>query len=136
MEDITSSISLPMCKILYIEDGFGSTLNPLRRNTWGFDIKAKSVIVSSGQIEYTNENGQITTEQTMGALYVSQASSITGNLAIHGETPIASAQDFPLLTIQNAGVNNYYNGYLKVNGHFQLENAGLALITRAVATRS
>ena len=111
-----------------IKDFFGPTPNPLRYNTWGFDITG-DVSVGSGLREIPNQGGSgTTTEQTMGALSVSQASSITGNLAIHGETPIASAQDFPLLTIQNAGVNNYYNAYLKVNGHFQLENAGLALI--------
>lgn len=116
-----------------IKDFFGPTPNPLRYNTWGFDIKAKSVIVSSGQIEYTNENGQITTEQTMGALYVSQASSITGNLVVYGEKPFdihnIENEYFPFLFIDNSSkANGHHNGYLKVNGHFQLENAGLALI--------
>ena len=115
---------------VYIQDHFGYTLNPLRYNTWGFDITANVVSVENGSRIIPNQDGNGTTSESItDAMMVNQASSITGYLAVYGNetnTPtIDGGGDFPTLQIQSTG--QYYDGYLKVNGHFEMRNAGLMI---------
>lgn len=115
---------------MYIQDHFGYTLNPLRYNTWGFDITANVVSVENGSRIIPNQDGNGTTSESItDAMMVNQASSITGYLAVYGNetnTPtIDGGGDFPTLQIQSTG--QYYDGYLKVNGHFEMRNAGLMI---------